>query len=101
MGKSRSKSRLHSLRCSPLTSSLPIDFNDLNNDLFNEIKTKLMSGKPSERHLGADIISNSISNVDKYSTEQLVQLIRILSPLCCDRAENVRYATIDALWYLF
>jgi hypothetical protein len=100
MGKTRHKLKSHSLRCSPLMTSLEINY-ELSDELLDEIMCKLTSGKPSERHLGAEMISNSISNLDNYKKEQLVQLIRTLSPLCCDRAHNCRYAAVDALWSQF
>jgi hypothetical protein len=100
MGKTKHKFKSHSLRSSPLMTSFEINY-ELNDELLDEIMSKLTSGKPSDRHLGAEMISNSISNFDNYKSEQLVELIRTLSPVCCDRAHNCRYAAIDALWSQF
>ena len=104
MGKSKRKTKLSSLRAKdwPLVSSADMSLNaeTMADDLLDDIKAKLKSHKPSERHLAADLISSSMANFDKYSDKELTQLIRTLSPMCVDRAENCRNAATDALWYV-
>lgn len=110
MGKMRAKRRLHSMRPSPIGSYL-IDENDTHFDdnLFTEIMSKLTDGKPKERMIGAQMITNYMSvnkvadgiNVSSRTSKELNQMVKVLSSLCCDRAENVRSVSLDSLWSLF
>ena len=103
MGKSKRKTKLSSVRSKswPIVGSIDTTLEIIGDDLLTEIKSKLVSGKPSERHLAADMISSSLANVDNYSDKELTELVRILSPICLDRVENCRNAAIDSLWYLW
>ena len=102
MGKTKRKTKLSSLRTKswPLNNgSVDTSLELIGDNLLTEIKTKLVSGRPAERHLAADMISSSMANFDNYTDKELIELIRILSPICLDRVENCRNAAIDSLWY--
>ena len=102
MGKLKRKTKLSSLRAKnyPIVSSVTaLDVDSIDDNLLDEIRAKLVSGKPSERHLAADMIPSSMANFDNYTDKELTDLIRILGPICVDRVENCRNAAIDSLWY--
>ncbi|XP_054164514.1 HEAT repeat-containing protein 3-like [Oppia nitens] len=73
---------------------------DGSGQLLAEIRQKLVSSKPADRHFGANMIVQSMTNFDNYTDTELKQLVRTLSPLCLDRAENCRNAATDSLCYL-
>lgn len=83
------------------TPSEQVHLNGLTeNDLFNTIKERLKNTLPSERCIGTDMVSTFVTDArfNKFKPEQIDELFRILGALLLDRAENVRYGSVDALW---
>ena len=77
------------------------EFSGMKNvDLMEVIQSRLKHSLPSERCVGADMISSFITlkRCSQLKSNQLTELIKILSVLLLDRAENVRYASLNALW---
>ena len=70
------------------------------NDLFQTIKERLKSTMPSERCIGTDMVSTFVTDkrFANFRPEQIDELLKILGALLLDRAENVRYGSVDALW---
>ena len=83
------------------TPSEQVHLHGLNeNDLFETIKERLKSAMPSERCVGTDMVSTFVTDkrFPNFKPEQIDELLKILGALLLDRAENVRYGSVDALW---
>lgn len=69
-------------------------------DLVEVIKSRLKHPLPSERCTGTDMISTFLTSkrLAQFKPAQINEIIRLLNTLLLDRAENVRFGAIDALW---
>jgi len=69
-------------------------------ELISVIKSRLQHPLPSERCVGADMISTFLTTrrLAQFKPGQLNELIKSLLPLLTDRVENVRFGAVDALW---
>lgn len=74
-------------------------------ELLNNILEQLRTDRPSERTFGTDMIISYITNElissEKFDkNNEFRKILQQLRTMICDRSENVRFGTIDALCHL-
>ncbi|XP_027194355.2 uncharacterized protein LOC113789066 [Dermatophagoides pteronyssinus] len=74
-------------------------------ELLNNILEQLHTDRPSERTFGTDMIISYITNElissEKFDkNNEFRKILQQLRTMICDRSENVRFGTIDALCHL-
>ena len=72
-------------------------------DLLEVIKDRLRHTLPSERCIGTDMIQTFFNETRlnqelRQQKSSIIDIIKLLSLLLLDRAENVRFGAIQALW---
>ncbi|CAG2172249.1 unnamed protein product [Oppiella nova] len=113
MGKSKRKTRLSSLRHQswpvlPTGAALVGDNGSddgipvpvIGREVVADIRDKLRSHRPADRHLALDMMCQSMANFDDTPDKDISELIRTVSPMCADRAEKCRLGAADCLWYI-